>query len=66
MQFSKQFITCFILCFYLGFSQQPATSAKILEKAIQQKEVASQNSLVKNVPFEKPFFVSDNVLKLWS
>ena len=66
MQFSKQFITCFILCFYLGFSQQPATSAKILEKAIQQKEVASQNSLVKNVPFENigPTIMSGRVVDL--
>ena len=66
MQFSKQFITCFILCFYLGFSQQPATSAKILEKAIQKKEVASQNSLVKNVPFENigPTIMSGRVVDL--
>lgn len=56
----------FVFCFYLGFGQQPATSAKVLEKAIQKKQESVQNSLVKNVPFENigPTIMSGRVVDL--
>ena len=42
----------FSFFFISAFSQQPATSKAELEKALQQKEQLSQNSLVKNLPFK--------------
>lgn len=35
-----------------GFAQQPATSANVVEQAIQQKEQMAKTSLVKNINFE--------------
>jgi photosystem II stability/assembly factor-like uncharacterized protein len=34
------------------FSQQPSTNADVVEKALQQKNKLTQNSLVKNIAFE--------------
>ncbi len=34
------------------FSQQPSTNADVVEKALQQKNKLTQNSLVKNISFE--------------
>ncbi|MFD1161556.1 WD40/YVTN/BNR-like repeat-containing protein [Hwangdonia seohaensis] len=66
MHIIKKLTICFILCFYFGFSQQPSTSSKVLEKAIQQKQASTQNSLVKNVPFENigPTIMSGRVVDL--
>jgi len=66
MRFQKHLIICFFLCFYFGFSQQSSTSAKILEKAIQQKQELAQNSLVKNVAFTNigPTIMSGRVVDL--
>ncbi|MAP54016.1 glycosyl hydrolase [Altibacter sp.] len=43
-------LSCF-LSLYI-FAQQPATSPSVVESALQQKENATQNSIVKNVPFK--------------
>ncbi|WOD44778.1 VPS10 domain-containing protein [Hwangdonia lutea] len=66
MRFSQKLIICFILCFCFGFSQQPSTPSKALEKANQQKQASTQNSLVKNVHFENigPTIMSGRVVDL--
>ncbi len=46
-------ITFFFFCFtFFLFSQQPATSADIIQKGLAQKQQKEENSLVKNVSFE--------------
>ena len=49
---------------FLGFSQQPATSAETVKKALQQKQKMAETSLVKNVPFENigPTIMSGRVV----
>ena len=42
----------FSFFFISAFSQQPATSKADMEKALQQKQQVSDNSLVKNLPFK--------------
>ncbi|WP_418602278.1 WD40/YVTN/BNR-like repeat-containing protein [Hwangdonia sp.] len=66
MRIIKKLTFCFILCFYFGFSQQPSTPSRVLEKAIQQKQTSTQNSLVKNVYFENigPTIMSGRVVDL--
>ena len=56
----------FSFLFISAFSQQPATSKADLEKAIQQKEQISENSLVKNLPFKNigPTVMSGRIVDL--
>ncbi len=54
------------LCALLSFGQQPSTTSKIIESALQQKEEMAKNSLVKNIPFESigPSVMSGRVTDL--
>ncbi|WP_411766291.1 WD40/YVTN/BNR-like repeat-containing protein [Winogradskyella sp. A3E31] len=51
---------------FLGFSQQPATSAETIKNALEQKRQMAENSLVKNVPFKNigPTIMSGRVVDL--
>ncbi|MCB0457886.1 MAG: glycosyl hydrolase [Flavobacteriaceae bacterium] len=63
----KKLTTLFFLSFSITlFSQQPATSAGAVEKALQQKEQLTQNSLVKNLPFRNigPSVMSGRVVDI--
>ncbi|MGJ8591606.1 MAG: VPS10 domain-containing protein [Aquaticitalea sp.] len=52
MNISKYIFSIFYVCTVFAFSQQPSTSATVVEKALQQKEEMTKNSLVKNIAFE--------------
>ena len=48
----KQIILyAFCLLTTVAFAQQPATSATIVKKALEDKEKLTENSIIKNVPF---------------
>ncbi len=44
-----QYAFCFITA--VAFAQQPATSADIVKKALENKKELAKNSIVKNIPF---------------
>jgi hypothetical protein len=50
----------------MSFGQQPATSSKTIEDALQQKELMTKNSLVKNIQFKNigPTVMSGRVTDL--
>lgn len=54
----------FLLFSTISFSQQPATSASIVESGLQQKIELAQNSSVKNLPFKSigPSIMSGRVV----
>lgn len=58
------FLSAFLLATTITFSQQPATSAAILESGLQQKAQLTQNSPVKNLPFKSigPSIMSGRVV----
>lgn len=63
----SKFLTVFLsLCAFLSFGQQPSTSSKLVENALQQKEEMIKNSLVKNISFENigPTVMSGRVTDL--
>ncbi|MEZ4875395.1 MAG: glycosyl hydrolase [Flavobacteriaceae bacterium] len=63
----KKLATLFFLSISFSFfAQQPATSASAVEKALQQKELLTQNSLVKNLPFRNigPSVMSGRVVDI--
>ena len=55
-----------MLCFNFSFSQQPSTPSQVVKKAIQQKEMLTQKSLVKNVAFDNigPTIMSGRVVDI--
>ncbi|WP_223032564.1 VPS10 domain-containing protein [Hanstruepera marina] len=55
-----------VLISYSFFGQQPATSAKMVEKALLQKKESQNNSLVKNIPFKNvgPTVMSGRVVDI--
>jgi photosystem II stability/assembly factor-like uncharacterized protein len=57
------FLSVFLIAF-IGYSQQPATTAALVEQGLQQKEELMQNSLVKNLPFKNigPTIMSGRVV----
>ncbi|MEZ4858951.1 MAG: glycosyl hydrolase [Flavobacteriaceae bacterium] len=57
---------CFLFATVSFFAQQPATTANVVEKALQQKEQLTQNSLVKNLPFRNigPSVMSGRVVDI--
>jgi photosystem II stability/assembly factor-like uncharacterized protein len=63
----KTIVTFFLfISSVIGWAQQPATPVESIKQAIEQKEQASQNSLVKNVPFTNigPTIMSGRVVDL--
>lgn len=52
MKFKNSLFLSTALFSLLCFSQQPSTNADVVEKALQQKNKLTQNSLVKNIVFE--------------
>ena len=52
MRFLKFFTLLFSVVCFSSYSQQPATSDVILEKALVEKNLSITNSKVKNVPFK--------------
>jgi photosystem II stability/assembly factor-like uncharacterized protein len=57
---------CFLFISISLFAQQPATSASDVDKALQQKEQLSKNSLVRNLPFKNigPTVMSGRVVDI--
>ena len=51
---------------FLCFSQQPSTSSTIVEEVLKQKEILTQNSIVKNIAFNNigPTVMSGRVTDL--
>ena len=56
----------FAISSFFAFAQQPATSAETVKKALEQKRLLVENSLVKNVPFKNigPTIMSGRVVDL--
>lgn len=52
MLYPKYLSLVFFVSSFYTIAQQPATSAEIVKKALEQKQTMAQSSLVKNVPFE--------------
>ncbi|PNQ75002.1 glycosyl hydrolase [Hanstruepera neustonica] len=63
---SRFLFSLFILMSFSVFSQQPATSADLVENALLKKQENQNNSLVKNIPFKNvgPTVMSGRVVDI--
>ena len=62
----KSIVFLFSFCTLWSFGQQPSTQSQVIEKALQNKEVMSKASLVKNISFKNigPTVMSGRVTDL--
>lgn len=66
MKHPHAFIFTLLFYSFFSFAQQPTTPSETIEKALQQKEEMTKNSLVKNISFENigPTVMSGRVTDL--
>lgn len=66
MNISKFFHLSFFVASLLVYAQQPATSAKVIKEALEQKQAMVKESIVKNAPFKNngPTIMSGRVVDL--